>query len=56
MLAMALLLILLGIMLVHAAITGKSIGSLLRGSGNIDTKAEPTLSTEKTTPKRETES
>ncbi len=45
MLALALLLILLGIMLFHAAITGKSIGDLVRGSKSIDTKAEPTLST-----------
>jgi len=45
MLALALLLILLGIMLVHAAITGKSISDLVRGSKKLDTKAEPSLST-----------
>ncbi len=45
MLALALLLILLGILLVHASITGKAIGDLIRGGKKIDTKAEPTLST-----------
>jgi hypothetical protein len=53
MLALALLLILLGIMLVHAAISGKALMELVRGSSSLNAKAEPTLSTESTQPKRE---
>jgi hypothetical protein len=46
MIALALLLILLGILLIHAAISGKAFSSLIKGSSTLDTSAEPTLSTE----------
>jgi len=42
-LAVSLILILLGVMLVHASVSGKDFGSLLRGSGKLDASKEPTL-------------
>lgn len=46
MLALALILIALGIMLIHAAITGKPVADILTGSENLKPGSEPTLATE----------
>jgi len=46
MLALALILILVGVMLIHASLSGKAISDLIRGTGNIKTGAEPTLKTD----------
>jgi hypothetical protein len=43
MLALSLLLIVLGIALIHAAITGRSLSDLIRGTSSINASKEPTL-------------